>query len=148
MPFPEPFLPIILIATLIFGFSMWLFNTFGSISSKIREAHTQFTISQMVSHLSELDVTAIPRSEVDLISTLKESRIDWNSCRIESDRILDGWRQPMNVTFDESKGRWVFLSSGRDGKFGTADDIDESHSKKSQGEQDATGLPATRPKSK
>ena len=137
MPFPEPLLPIILIATLLSGILFWLFNTISSISSKSREAHTQFAISQMVSHLGELDVTAIPKSSGDLISTLKKSRTDWNSCRIEGDLIMDGWGQPMETTFDESKGRWAFRSSGRDGKFGTEDDIGEPTPPKSQGEQDA-----------
>lgn len=140
MPFPDPFLPIVLIAALVGGIPMWLFNTFSSISSKIRDVHTRFAISQMVSHLGELEEAELPTSSDDLIKALMESSIDWNCCRIDERRILDGWGQPMSATFDDSTATWIFRSSGRDGKFGTDDDIEGATLRAPQeGEQNVAG---------
>jgi len=79
----------------------------------------------MVSHLGALDSKTVPLSAGGLIATLMESRIDWNSCRIEENRILDGWGFPISAAFHETTATWTFRSSGRDGKFGTIDDIEE-----------------------
>jgi len=123
MPFPNLFLPIVLIAAILGGISMWLINTFSSISSWNQDAHTRFAVSQMVSHLGELERADFPMSSSDLVNALKESYIDWNSCRIDGKQILDGWGQPMDATFDQSTATWTFRSSGKDRQFGTQDDI-------------------------
>lgn len=148
MPFPDPFLPIVLIAALVSGISMWVFNTFSSISSKIRDVHSRFALSQMVSHLGELEEAEFPKSPGELIKVLKESSIDWNSCRIDDGRILDGWGQPMISTFDDSTVTWILSSSGRDGKFWTVDDIEVAAPRTQHGEPAAAGQPATRSESK
>lgn len=135
MPFPDPLLPIVLIAAILGGLSMWLFNTFSSISSKSRDAHTRFAVSQMVSHLSELDQADFPMSSSDLIKALKESSIDWNSCSVDGEQILDGWGQSMDATFDQSTASWTFRSSGKDRNFGTHDDIQGTTARNTRGEQ-------------
>jgi hypothetical protein len=145
MPFPDPFLPIVLIAAIVSGFSMWLFNAFSSISSKSRETHTRFAISQIVSHIDGLEEAEFPMSSGDLIKQLKEASIDWNSCRIDGGRILDGWGQSIDATFDHSTESWTFRSSGKDRNFGTDDDIQGSTPRNAKGEQGGTGQPATRP---
>lgn len=123
MPFPDPFLPIVLIVAISGGLSMWLFNTFSFTSSKSRDAHTRFAVSQMVNHLDALEKGDLPMSAGDLIKSLKESSIDWNRCRVDEQQILDGWGQPIEVTFDRSASSWTFRSSGKDRRFGTADDV-------------------------
>ena len=130
MPFPDPLLPMVLIAAIVSGLSMWLFNMFSSISSKSRDAHTRFAISQIVSHLGELEEAELPMSSGDLIRTLKESSIDWNSCRVNGGRILDGWGQSMDATFDQSIATWTLRSSGMDRNFGTDDDIQRVNASK------------------
>ena len=148
MPFPDRFLPIVLIAAILGGLSMWLLNTLSSISPKSRDAHTKFAISQMASHLDELEESDLPMSSGDLIGALKDSSIDWNSCRADGEQILDGWGQPMDTTFDLSTASWTLRSSGKDLNFGTDDDIQGATARNTKGEQNGTGLPARRPESK
>lgn len=148
MPFPDPFLLIVLIAAILGGLSMWLINTFSSISSKSRDAHTRFAVSQIVSRLGELDQTDFPMSSSDLIQALKKSSIDWNSYSVEGNQILDGWGQSMDATFDQSTASWTFRSSGKDRKFGTHDDIQGTTARIQGGEQDGPGQPASQPQSK
>jgi hypothetical protein len=136
MPFPDPGLPIVLFAAIVGGLSMWLFNTFSSLSSKSREAQTRFAISQMVGHLGDLEEAELPRSSGDLIQTLKGSNIDWNRCRMDAGRILDGWGRPMEAGFDPSTATWTFQSSGKDGTFGTNDDIRATSPRNTPGERD------------
>lgn len=135
MPFPHPLLAMVLVAWLGSGATMWVIKTCNSDSSEVRDSHTLFTISQMVSHLSELKDELLPKTSADLIKSMKTANIDWNSCRIDGERILDGWGQPMNASYEISTSVWNFRSSGPDFKFGTTDDIEASMPKKSEGEQ-------------
>ena len=137
MPFLNKLLPIILIASIIGGISPWLFRTYSSSSSEMRDTHTLFAISQMINLLSELKDEALPRTSVNLIKSLKVSNIDWNSCRIDGERILDGWGQPINATYEDSTSIWTFRSSGSDFKFGTDDDIVGAMRRIREGEQTA-----------
>jgi hypothetical protein len=139
MPSPELFLPIVLIAALGSGISIWLFNTLSSTSPTIREEHTKFAISQMVGFLGELEDEQPPVSTGELIKALKESSIDWNSCRIDGNQILDGWGRPMSAAFDPSTATWTFRSSGRDGRVGTGDDIEATTPRSPNGESGRSG---------
>lgn len=124
MPFPDPILLIALITLSAGGISIWIFNTFSSTSPKIRDTHTRFTLSQITERLNDIEDASSPRTTAELLSTLRASNIDWNSCRIEEDQILDGWGQPITATFDESSKIWTFLSTGKDTEMGTEDDIE------------------------
>ena len=124
MPFPNPLFPIALIALLASGISTWVFNTFSSPSSKIRETHTRFAFSQITERLHEVEDASYPKTMTELLTTLRASNIDWNSCGLEGDRILDGWRQTVTATFDGYARSWTFRSSGKDSEIGTEDDIE------------------------
>lgn len=137
MPFPVPFLPMLLIAVFAGGTSMWILNFFSS--AKIRETQTHFAIKQIAEQLDQLDDEDFPRTAIDLIDRLRSSRIAWNSCEIQGERILDGWGSPITTTLDGKTESWEFHSSGRDGKSGTADDIKAATVKKPRGEQDVHG---------
>lgn len=148
MPFPDPILPIALIAMLASGISTWIFNGFSSTSSKIHDTHTRFALSQITERLNGVEDASLPRTTKELLSTLRASNIDWNSCVIEEDRILDGWGQPITTTFDESLEIWRFQSAGKDAQMGTDDDIMSATTPNKPGEQDGAGQPATRSESK
>lgn len=132
MPFPVPFLPILLIAVFAGGTSMWILNFFSS--ARIRETQTRFAIRQITEQLDQLNDEDFPRTAIDLIDRLRSSRIDWNSCEIQGEQILDGWRSPITTTLDSKTGSWAFHSSGRDGKSGTTDDIEAATNKNRRGE--------------
>ena len=139
MPFPVPFLPMVLIAAFAGGISMWVINSFSS--GKIRETHTHFAIRQITEQLDQIDDTDFPRTATDMIDRLRSLRIDWNSCEIQGEQILDGWGIPITTTLDSKTGSWAFHSFGRDGKSGTADDIDAATIKNRRGEQAVDGNP-------
>jgi len=122
MPFPVPFLPIVLIVAFASAISMWLINHFSS--AKIRETQTHFAIRQITERLDQIEEADFPRTTADLIDSLESSRIDWNSCGIQGEQILDGWGIPIITTFDKKNERWSFHSFGRDGRSGSADDIE------------------------
>lgn len=122
MPFPVPFLPMVLIAAFASLFSMWIIKHLSS--SKIRESHTHFTIRQITARIDQIADADFPRNISDLIDILRLSGIDWNSCGIQGEQILDGWGIPITTAFDKENGRWLFHSFGRDGRSGTADDIE------------------------
>ena len=77
----------------------------------------------MAERLDEIEEAAFPTTTTELLETLRASDINWNSCGIERDRILDGWRQAITTTFDGSTGIWTFRSAGKDAKMRTKDDI-------------------------
>ena len=137
MQFPVPFLPMLLIAVLAGGISMWILNFFSS--AKIRETQTHFAIRQITEQIDQLNDDEVPRTAIDLLDRLRSSRIDWNSCEIQGEQILDGWGSPISTTLDVNTGSWAFHSSGRDGKSGTADDIEAATAKKRRGEQGVHG---------
>jgi hypothetical protein len=124
----------LLIAVFAGGSSMWILNFFSS--AKVRETQTHFAIRQITEQLDQLDDEVFPRTVIDLIDRLRSSRIDWNSCEIQGDRILDGWGSPIATTLDGKTGIWKFHSSGGDGKSGTSDDIKAVTVKKRRAEQD------------
>lgn len=148
MPFPNPFLPILLIVLLASGITTWVFNLFSSSSSKIRETHTHFALNQIAERLKEIDDANFPATTTDLLSVLRASNIDWNSCELEGEQILDGWGQTMTTTFDAPSETWTFRSPGRDSEVGTADDIEIAATRNQPGEQDSGGQSATRAESK
>ncbi|NRB73108.1 MAG: hypothetical protein HRU46_01995 [Verrucomicrobiales bacterium] len=148
MPFPDPILLIALIALLASGVSMWVFNLFSSSSSKIRETHTHFALNQAAERLNEIEDASFPTTTTDLVSVLRASDIDWNSCEVVGDQILDGWGQAMTTTFDASSDTWTFRSSGTDSEVGTADDIEIAATRNQPGEQGGGGQAATRSESK
>jgi len=148
MPFPDPILPIALIALLASGVSMWLFNLFSSSSSKIREIHTHFALNQIAERLNEIEDADFPRTTKDLLSALRASDIDWNSCEVEGDQILDGWGEAVTSAFDAASDTWTFRSPGKDLKVGTADDIEMAATRNQSGEQDGGGQADTRSESK
>lgn len=88
-----------------------------ALSDPIREAHTKFLFLQVQSLLKEKPPLG---TATDLTSLLKQSSIDWNSCRMDGDRILDGWDQPIIIRTESE--RWTLISAGRDGRFGSSDD--------------------------
>ncbi|MCU0748051.1 MAG: type II secretion system protein GspG [Akkermansiaceae bacterium] len=123
MPYPLPFLrPLVVAGLIVFAFTLVL--RFFS-SRTILESHTAFALSQMVEHIHQTDRAKFPRTNEQLIELLKLATIDWNSCRIEGDDVLDGWGRPLTLTFDSDKQRWTFRSSGKDGLAGTDDDIEQ-----------------------
>lgn len=134
MPFPDPILPIVLIATLVSGISMWVINLFSSNFSKIHDTHTHFALSQITERLEEAEDSTFPRTTTELLATLRASNIDWNSCGIERGRILDGWGRVIEATFDRTAGIWTFRSAGRDAEMGTEDDIESATNRKQSGE--------------
>ena len=124
MPFPDPILPLAFIVLLASGISMWVINSFSSTSSRVQDTHTHFTLSQITERLDEVEDVNFPRTTTELLSTLRASSIDWNSCKIEGDRIVDSWGQPIAVTFDGTSETWTFRSLGKDSEIGTEDDIE------------------------
>lgn len=121
MPFPVPFLPMLLIAAFAAWVSMWAINLVSS--DKVRETHTHFAIRQATELLDQIDDANFPRTSTGLIDRLRSSRIDWNSCEIRGEEILDGWGNSIAITFDHNDGIWLFHSFGKDGKSGTSDDV-------------------------
>lgn len=87
MPFSVPFLPMLLIAAFAGGISMWAINLVSS--DKVRETHTHFAIRQATELLDQIDDADFPRTATGLIDRLRSSRIDWNSCEIRGEKILD-----------------------------------------------------------
>ena len=69
MPFPVPFLPMVLIAAFAGGISMWVINSFSS--AKIRETQTHFAIRQITEQLDQIDDTDFPRTATDMIDRLR-----------------------------------------------------------------------------
>jgi hypothetical protein len=122
MPFTVSFLPILLIAMFAGGISIGVIHLFSS--AGIRETQTHFAIRQATEVLDQIDDAEFPRTSADLIDRLRSSGMDWNSCGIQGEQVLDGWSKPITTTFDKKSGRWSFHSFGKDGKSGTADDID------------------------
>jgi hypothetical protein len=136
MPFPVPFLPLLLIATFAGGISIWAIKLFSS--AKIRETQTHFSIRQATELLDQIDDANFPRTTAGLIDRLRSSGIDWNSCGIRGEQVLDGWGNPITTTFDHKGGIWSFHSFGKDGKSGTADDIYTATIRKRKSEQAGT----------
>lgn len=132
MPYPVPFLPILLIAMFAGGISIWVINFFSS--DRIRETQTYFAVRQVTELLDRIDDADFPRTSADLINSLRSSKIDWNSCGIQGEQALDGWNNPITTTFDQKDGRWSFHSFGKDGKSGTVDDIDAATTRNRRGE--------------
>ena len=60
-------------------------------------------------------------SMTELVGYLSARRLDWNSCELEDDLILDGWGQI--VRFTDMDGGFGLHSRGVDGIFDTDDDI-------------------------
>jgi hypothetical protein len=131
MPYPVPFLPILLIATFAGGISIWVINLFSS--DRIRETQTHFALRQVTELLDRIDDADFPRTSTALINSLISSKIDWNSCGIQGEQVLDGWNNPITTTFDKKDGRWSFHSFGKDGKSGTIDDIDAETTRNRKG---------------
>lgn len=115
-----------LIAAFGGGVSIWIINFHSS--ARIREAHAHFVIRQITERLDQIDDADVPRTPADLIAQLGSAGIDWNSCGIHRGQILDGWGSPIKTTFDGKTGSWAFRSLGRDGRSGTADDIEGASS--------------------
>lgn len=134
MPFPVPFLRKLLIATFVAVISMWAFNLVSS--DKVSETHTHFAIRQATELLDQIDDADFPRTATGLMDRLRSSRIDWNSCEIRGEQILDGWGNSIATTFDDNDGIWAFHSFGKDGKSGTSDDIKAATSKSRKVEKD------------
>ena len=137
MPFPDPLLPIVLIALLGIGTLMGIFRLLSTSSSKSREIHTRFALAQIVERLDEVEDTAFPEVTTELVAILRAAKIDWNSCGLEGNQIVDGWRRPIMTTFDAPAGTWSFCSSGRDAQMGTEDDIVSKTTRNRIGEQAA-----------
>lgn len=148
MQLRHPILLIALIGLLASGIAVSIFNLWPSGSSMIRETHTRFAISQMSDRLGEVRTDELPIGTNELIALLRASRIDWNTCKLEGDQILDGWHRPITATFDDERLRWTFCSPGKDGKIGTEDDIEAHPPAKQPGEQNGAHQPATRRESK
>ena len=102
----------------------------------------------MAECLNEIEDPDFPRTATDLLSALRSSDIDWNSCEVEGDQILDGWGQTVTTTFDPASETWTFRSPGKDLEVGTADDIEMAATRNRPGEQDGGGQAATRSESK
>lgn len=111
---------------------MWAINLFSS--AQIRETQTHFAIRQATELLDQIDDAGFPRTTAGLIDRLRSSSIDWNSCGIRGGQVLDGWGNPITTTFDNKDEIWSFHSFGKDGKSGTADDIDAATTRNRKGE--------------
>jgi hypothetical protein len=120
MPFPNPLLPVILIAACFAGCVTWIL---GLAASGSYRAHTQFAFAQITEHLNERSGTELPKNERDLILLLHEAFIDWNSCNLNGNCILDSWAVAVRMKFDDRNLQWTFRSAGEDRKFDTPDDI-------------------------
>lgn len=51
---------------------------------------------------------------------------------MDSGKLFDAWDSEIETRFDPSQDLWTFRSGGKDGKFGTDDDIAVSVSVASQ----------------
>jgi hypothetical protein len=116
MPFPVPFLPIILIAAL----ASLAFSLILKTRNEAKRTHTCFLLNQ----INEVVATpSLPESKFELIQLLKHSDIDWNSCKLTSEELLDSWGARFHVNFDGMSDRLTIRSAGADKKFNTADDF-------------------------
>jgi hypothetical protein len=120
MPFPNPLLPVILIAACFAGCGTWILRLAASGSYR---AHTQFAFAQITEYLNERSGTELPKNERDLILLLHKASIDWNSCNLNGSNITDPWAVPVRMKFDDKNSQWAIRSAGEDRKFDTPDDI-------------------------
>jgi hypothetical protein len=90
------------------------------IENRTRYAHTSFLFGQIQEVLSP---GQLPSTKSELISILKAHPIDWNSCRIDDSQVLDGWGQPIAMTWSADGSVLTLTSAGIDGLFETADDV-------------------------
>jgi len=123
MPFPDPFLPTILIVVCLGAGTTWIARQLAS--SSANQVHTDLALVQVAEFLSTRSKDEMPTNTTDLITVLRSASIDWNSCSINSGGLTDSWGSPIRMTFDEKNTRWTFLSSGKDRRFDTPDDIQE-----------------------
>ena len=97
----------------------------STIRSEIRAVHTRFLFNQIRDIVTR---NGLPTDRIALLVALRRADIDWNSCGIERDNLLDGWRRPVQVAIAEAS--LVIQSAGLDGHLGTDDDIVERIEKK------------------
>ena len=91
------------------------------IAPYILEAHTGIMFTQIRERIEAAE--NFPISTKSLVAIIENSNIDWNSCRIEDEEILDGWENPIRIEFIEAERTLSFQSSGMNGQFGGSDDI-------------------------
>ena len=132
MPYPIPCLPVVLAAI---GASLILPLISHLVGPRIREAHTRTTLSQIDFELKNLNEVSWPRDHSALISFLQTRDIDWNSCEIKGEGLLDGWGRNIETLFDASANAWSFRSAGKDGSLDTRDDIQLTCEIETNGEQ-------------
>lgn len=116
MPFPVPFLPIILITASASLALPLILNT----RNEAKRTHTCFLLNQ----INEVATTpSLPGSKSELLQLLKRSEIDWNSCKLTSEEVLDSWGTPFQLDFDGMPDHFAIRSAGADKKLKTKDDI-------------------------
>lgn len=116
MPFPVPFLPIILIAAV----ASLVFPLFLNARKQANRTHTHFLLNQ----INEVAATpTLVRTKPELIQLLKQSNIDWNSCRLTAGEVLDSWGTPVHFDFGGIPNRFEMKSAGPDKRMNTNDDI-------------------------
>jgi hypothetical protein len=120
---------LILIAALIVGSIALAQMTFRDNTKRV---HTEFLfqqIEQVVFHAT------FPNTPADLADLLSRSVIDWNSCSLSEEQLIDSWANKIRTEINSRESIITLTSSGVDGVFGTNDDISKTIHYKKNGEQ-------------
>ncbi len=107
----------ILLAVTALGLAAIAQSSYAHRTDFERQEWTRGNIRRLTGKLEEF-----PSQGYSLPATLRDFKKFW------SGDIVDGWRQPLRMTqVETSKGTLVTITSrGRDGRFGTSDDISSS----------------------
>ena len=116
LPFRTPYMRTTVIALALAGVAILV----SKVRSEVSEAHTRFLFVQIRKVVSEQGT--LP-NQSGLLAMLRRSDIDWNSCGIADDRLLDGWHRTVSISATQTS--LILRSTGRDGVAATADDITE-----------------------
>jgi hypothetical protein len=99
--------------------------TIGKIHELTRQAHTGSLFSQLDmtyhQHLKEGGRSVDSENSFLALVAQWKPKIDWESCSLRSDAILDGWKTPVQISVDPLAIN--LRSAGRDRSFQTTDDI-------------------------
>lgn len=116
MPYPVPCLGFFVIA--VGGFLMA--RCFLTTKAEANRMQTYFLLNQIKAVAAS---PFLPGSKPELIQLLKRSNIDWNSCKLTSEEVLDSWGTPFHLDFGGIPDRFEMRSAGADKKLDTDDDI-------------------------
>lgn len=88
---PRVLIPLVL----SFALALAAVSLYPRLQNRIRYTHTSFLFRQIQDALRK---GPLPKTESDLIAILNRSSLDWNSCRLAGDTVLDGWGQRIALT--------------------------------------------------